>query len=126
MTPSQGIASAESGSPAEHDDVVVRAEEFEKSGDLGAVTNLSTHLHRSRIGPEDPSADAQQGGLTGAVLTGERDDLAGLDREIDSVQNRRRSVPLADPGRDKLTTAGCRVTRGRGFLQREPWPSNRA
>ena len=59
-------------------------------------------MDRPAVGTEQAGADAHEGGLAGAVLPRQADDLAGLHRQVDVVEDDRGPEPLADPRRLEL------------------------
>jgi hypothetical protein len=100
----EALVAGHAGTAGEHHEVIIGREQLEQPGGLRAVPDATAHTNRAVVGAQQPGADAQQRRLPGAVLTGERDDLAGTHREGHVVEDDRPPVALLDAGGDELMT----------------------
>ena len=98
----QPLVAAHAHAAPEHHEVVLGSQQLEQPGRLRAVPDATTDRDRSRVGAQQPGADAQHRGLSGTVLARERDDLAGVHREIDIFEDHGSAEPLGDAARDEL------------------------
>ena len=83
---------------------------------------LVVEEHTARVGDHDPAGHAEAGGLAGAVGAEQADDFAGLDVEVDTVDNAAATV-VFDEAFDAQKRHPCHsVGAGRGWCGRPAGP----